>query len=365
MIDADMSKELPQTAGNPRHGQIAERWLSIKGVKKPATGSLEQVLTKLEGFVQPQTPLSIPEIYDLFVEREDLQNNIANRTHKTDSPEAALSLEKKAALISQGGIKTFFSSPGSSDLTGDIAAKSTVRIDEISETLNAEFEKPGVYEAVQKDLANQVAIRHRAQEVGYLSKFADRSREQVLKLARDAQVAGRSLTSAEEATVVEYRTLNKAAHERIQELMQDEQIWLQVRLMEMKRYRKELLGDGFVETQSRKQYIKELEELWSQGKKPLVTGPTGTGKTRLIRHASMAMFGVEPYRIQGHEKMTPYEILGRTGMTKGQDVYRPSKLVAAMIANNGKGAPFVYDEMDASPNQANIVLNGIMVNSYG
>ncbi len=166
-------------------------------------------------------------------------------------------------------------------------------------------------------------------------------------------------------TVSEYKDLTQAAQQRIEDLMEEQDVRLQVRYMELRKYRKELNSDGFVETPSRKKYITELEMLWSQGKKVLVTGATGTGKTEFVRHASRRMFGIKPFEITGHEKMTPYELLGRTGMTGGQDVYRPSKLIQAMVAEGEQGAPFLYDEMDASPNQANIALKTILNDGPG
>lgn len=360
MADVDMKGEIPSPVLSEQ--KVAEKYLISRGIKKSDDQQLAKVMDKLSDLSEGEVPISASEIYDLFVEREDLRDDIVRRGK--EKPATSLSLDEKKALISQGNISTLLTSEGS-DFTEEIATKSHARTDEITRVLDEEFAKPGVYDAVKEDLTQQVKVRHQAREVARLSRFIEESRDQILKLARDAQVTGRSLTSMEGRTVSEYRDLTDSAQERIESLMGVQDVRFQVRYMELKQYRKELNSGGFVETPSRKKYATELEMLWSQGKKVLVTGATGTGKTELVRHASSRMFGIKPFEITGHEKMTPYELLGRTGMSEGKDVYRPSKLIQAMVAEDVQGAPFLYDEMDASPNQANIALKTLLNDGPG
>ncbi len=96
----------------------------------------------------------------------------------------------------------------------------------------------------------------------------------------------------------------------------------------------------------------------------LITGATGTGKTELVRHASKVFFEKKPFEITGHTNMTAYELLGRTGLSQGSDLYRPSKIVQAMTAD-GVGGPLLYDEMNASPNEANIAIKTLLNDGPG
>src|SRR4029078_7856803 len=84
---------------------------------------------------------------------------------------------------------------------------------------------------------------------------------------------------------------------------------------------------------------------------------------------SRRFFSIKPFEITGHRDMTPYELLGRTGMEikagEGSDVYRPSNLIRSMVARDNRGAPFLYDEMDESPNEANIALKTILNDGPG
>lgn len=88
-----MSAEQPKPT--PKQEQIAERWMRMKGVPKPNEpkpaigGGLFSKVT--EAFRKPETPTQNPtqmigEAYDLFVEKQALQDDIVRKQREVMEP---------------------------------------------------------------------------------------------------------------------------------------------------------------------------------------------------------------------------------------------------------------------------------------
>lgn len=85
---------------------------------------------------------------------------------------------------------------------------------------------------------------------------------------------------------------------------------------QLREYRQQWEQSHFVETPSRTEYIDHLQDLWADGKKVLATGPTGTGKTELVKRAAREYSG-EPEIISGHQGLTTYEVYGKPKLGPG------------------------------------------------
>lgn len=365
----EMSVEQPK----PKLDQ-AERWLRVKGVQEPEAPKAAPVglFGKIkEGFRTGETnqtrenlePL-LPEAYDLFVEKEDLKHDIVRKQREVMEPKAAapaLTFEQKREAIRQGKIGDLLSSVSSAEPYGEVVGKSQARIQEIDSRVDQIFSQPGMYDRVREDLRRQVGIRHQAREVRSIDRFAQQADLGILKLTREAQVQGRALTTVERKFIEESQTLVEDARERRQELLKAPEVFDRVRIMELQEYKRQMKRDRFAETPSRKEYLKKIEAYWAEAKKVLLTGETGTGKTEMIKHASNVLFGVNPEPVTGHQDMSIYELLGKTGFRVQEgDVFRPAPLVRAMTGRDGKGQPFLFDEIDRAPNQAIMGIKTIL-----
>lgn len=380
---------------------VAERSVKLLGVKEPK----EKIARG--GEKAEDTAFAVQEAYDLLAEKIDLNEDIVRRERALMEPreqnggeepgrwtdytkrlgeveatlaaQSGLSLEKKRELIRGGKISSLLTSTPAGEIGAEAIKKSQVRVGEIEGRLDEIFADPANYTEFKQNLTHKIEIRRKAKEIVNLDRFSETSALLALKLTRLAQVEGRQLTSAERQIIDDNRALTTEVSERRRDLLADPEVFDGYRLLALLEYRKQLVQTGgkFVETPTREEYINTLERLWADGQKVLVTGATGTGKTELVRFARNQMFGFEyagdKYELTGHKDMTPYELLGRTGFKmqggEGGDIYRPSKLIQAMTSKNGSGhlsgAPFLYDEIDASPNEANIALKTILNDGPG
>lgn len=340
-----------------REEKVAERWLKLHSVEK------SEATNPLEGNVQDL----VGEVYDLFVEKDDLKRDIVRKQKQTGedlapksggTKEESYSLEQKTQLIQQGRVDLLMVTGSDGEnlfnkSLKEITDKSHGRINEIDERVDSIFKTEGVYDKVKEDLSHQVRIRHEAREVQRLNRFLEQIDITTLKLARESQVSGRDLNSSEKNTIKENQGLKAVINERISTLLSDREVAARLRILELKEYKKQLGKDRFAETPSRQEYLRRIQEAWAEGKRVLLSGETGTGKTELVKHASDELFGTIPEYVTGHQDLSIYELLGKTGFNIAVgDVYRPAPLVRAMTGREGKGQPFLFDEIDRAPNQA-------------
>jgi len=365
--------------GKPQPQKVAERWLKIRGIKQPQEGQVVQ-----ENKISSLAPL-IQEAYDLFVERQELRDQIVGSERQLmepkgknqssfgaiskewDSlllgrtPETTLSLSEKRELVKQGRIRTLIPSTIGAQSNLEVINMSQGRVDKVESRLDEIFSKPGVYSAFQQNLSHQVEIRRQAYEVEDLIKFGQGANLLALRFSRRAQVDGRPLTSVEKRVLEENRVLRGEATRRVAELTQNPDVFDRLRAVELKRYKGQLDHDHFAETPSRAEYLAKIEGYWAEGKKVLLSGETGTGKTEMIKHASKKLFGINPESVTGHQDMSIYELLGKTGFqVQVGDVFRPAPLIRAMTGRDGKGQPFLFDEIDRAPNQAVMGIKTIL-----
>lgn len=350
----------------PRHEAVAQRWMKMQGISRPEAGGSPE---------EEDSAALVRQAYDLFVERSDLNTDIFRKQRQVMEPNQSsfaavssewsqllegtipshtLSLESKRELIQQGKVADLLSSVENIDKPLDeVVSKSQVRIKEIDERLDQVFKLPGVYENFQSDLSHQVRTRHQAREALGLERLSEQLDLIGIRIARRSQIQGRSLTSVEKQFIDENRVLKEEAERRRAEFLEDTEVFERVRILELQEYQRQLQKDHFAETQTRKGYLRRTERYWSEGKRVLLTGETGTGKTELIKYASERLFGVSPEYVTGHQDMSIYELLGKTGFQIQEgDVFRPAPMIRAMTGRDGKGLPFLFDEMDRAPNQS-------------
>jgi len=363
---SNAEQEIPR----PREEQVAKRWLKMRGVTPPQGTEPAGILDKLKEAVgpkgkAPQAPEQlVGQAYDLFVEKQDLKDDIVAKQREVMEPATSsgtLSLEEKRKLIQQGRISALLPTAGEALPYKEVIGKSQTRIGEIDSQLDQVFTAPGIYDRFVQDLTHQVRVRHQAREARSLDRFVENTDLVSVRLTREGQVQGRTLTSIEQGIVRDNRTLREEAEKRKAELLKDPDVFDRVRILEIRELREQLLQDRFAETPSRKRYLEKIERYWAEGKKVLLTGETGTGKTEIIKHASNKLFGVNPESVTGHQDLSIYELLGKTGFqVQVGDVFRPAPLIRAMTGRDGKGQPFLFDEIDRAPNQSVMGIKTIL-----
>ena len=357
-MSTDMSnaeQEIPR----PREEQVAKRWLKMRGVTPPQEAEPAGFLDKLKEAVglkgkAPQAPEQlVGQAYDLFVEKQDLKDDIVAKQREVMEPATfsqPLSLEEKKKLIRHGRISALLTTAGEEALPyKEVIGKSQARIGEIDNQLDQVFTAPGIYDRFVQNLTHQVRVRHQAREARSLDRFVENTDLVSVRLTREGQVQGRTLTSVEQSVVRDNRTLREEAEKRKAELLKDPDVFDRVRIMTLKEYQQQLREDNFAETPSRTELIEKIEDAWKNGEKVLLTGHTGTGKTQVYAYASRKLYGEDPEVIPGNEDIGYYQIVGAVGFEKDKDVPRSGSLVQAMTGRNGKGKPWLIDEITRIP----------------
>ncbi|MCR4277757.1 MAG: AAA family ATPase [Candidatus Berkelbacteria bacterium] len=178
-------------------------------------------------------------------------------------------------------------------------------------TLNS---NPEVRQSYQEYFRQQVETAKQVNQLAKIERQIGTANSQAQKISRQHSTGlvsswvKRHLQSLEE----QKSTLR---HEKT-ETLSDPEVELAWRNHQLREYRQQWEQNHFVETPSREAYIDQLQDLWADEKKVLATGPTGTGKTELVKRAARKYSG-EPEVISGHQGLTTYEVYGKPKLGPG------------------------------------------------
>jgi len=130
----------------------------------------------------------------------------------------------------------------------------------------------------------------------------------------------------------------------------------------LKGYREQMAKDGFIWTPSREEYFKKIIDhlvVVNQNRPLMLTGETGTGKTRLARAVSRRLTGKNPYEVGEEAKSDIRPLLGSRGMENGETFVNYGQLGQAISGktssrdkNISEGGIFYMDEMNGYPADA-------------
>jgi len=296
------------------------------------------------------------ELFNLLVHRVELRIDIARQSEKSGgtsgntAPE--MSLQERLDLIKKGELRSVVSQV----VGGDTKTR----------TLETDLRELRETEGKISDLSKNTQVvkeysKFREKRVDKLRQAKEATDGQVAikelqlqkeKMARTVFLGNRQYSPGERRIIDENKQIIQAISERVSKLKEDPEVFDLVRIRQLERYQQGLKTDRFAETPSRGKYIDSVRLSWAQGKKVLLTGPTGGGKTELLLHASRSLFGAEAERLTGHELMTNYEVYGKTkgGISKeGQMslMFGAAPFIRALERN----VPFVFDEINVVPNK--------------
>lgn len=295
------------------------------------------------------------ELFNLLVHRVELRIDIARQSEKSggtsNNAEQEMSLQERLDLIKNGELRS--------------AVNQLVGGDTKARTLETDLRELRETEGKISDLSKNTQVveeysKFREKRVDKLRQAKEATNGHVAikelllqqeKMARTAFLGNRQYSPGERRIIDENRQVIQAINERVSKLKEDPEVFDLVRIRQLEGYQRGLKTDRFAETPSREKYIDSVRLYWAQGRRVLLTGPTGGGKTELLLHASRSLFGAEAERLTGHELMTNYEVYGKTkgGVQEGKIslMFGAAPFIRALEKN----VPFVFDEINVVPNK--------------
>ncbi len=357
-ITRNFAPSLPTTL-NKSQGGMKDR---VQGFFSRAIG---QETGQPSGDVQKRTQ----ELFNLLVDRVELRIDIRRQSEvsgQTGAKPKEMTVKEKIDLIKRGGVKVV-----GNQLKGAEAGTTTLEADlkklrETDEKISELTKDTKVVEQYAKFRKNRVEKLKRAKEVTDSEEAIKQLKLQQEKMARAAFLQGRQYSPGERQMIDDNKLVAQAIKDRVDQLKKDTEVFDLVRLRQLQEYQKGLKKDRFAETPSRANYIDAVRSYWAQGKKVLLTGSTGGGKTELLLHASRSLFGTEAERLTGHELMTNYEVYGKTKGGVSPEGHMTLMFGAApFIRSVEDNKPFVFDEINAVPNRVLMRLKTDLNARYG
>src|SRR3989344_5408249 len=164
--------------------------------------------------------------------------------------------------------------------------------------LRAEAQFESKYKIVSDELA----------KLENLHDEMDRQEFELLRLRRG------NLNVADRRLLKQFKAVKDSIATREQRVRTDVESAPAARLHKLKTYRDGLQKYHFAETPSRAKYEDEIAEFINSNRNFILAGPTGTGKTELMKHVTRRLYGCDPEIIACNERTGPTEIFGRTGL---------------------------------------------------
>lgn len=317
--------------------------------------SMFSAFKKEEALPEKEVQEQTKKLFDLLVDRVELRVDIARQSENAGLPQGKggqeMSLQDRLALIKQGGVHGVVSEISSQKVKNRALEHDLKKLRETEEKISELTKNTQVVAEYSKFREVRVEKLRDAREVSEGQSAIKQLNLQQEKMARQVFLASRQYSPGERQIIDENKQIIQAIENRVSELKKNPEVFDLSRLRQLEGYQQGLKEDRFAETPSREKYIDQVRQYWSQGKKVLLTGSTGGGKTELLLHASRSLFGQEAERLTGHELMTNYEVYGKTkgGVVDGQMtlMFGAAPFIRALDRN----VPFVFDEINVVPNK--------------
>ena len=295
------------------------------------------------------------DLFGLLVHRVELRIDIARQSEKSGgavgnvAPE--ISLQERLDLIKKGGLRSAVNQVGGENTKARTLINDLKELRETEGKISDLSKNTQVVEEYSKFREKRVDKLRQAKETTDGQIAIKQLRLQQEKMARTVFLGNRQYSPGERRIIDENSQVIQAINERVSKLKEDPEVFDLARIRQLEEYQRGLKTDRFAETPSREKYIDSVRLNWAQGKKVLLTGPTGGGKTELLLHASRSLFDAEAEKLTGHELMTNYEVYGKTkgGVQEGKISLMFG--AAPFIRSLERNVPFVFDEINVVPNK--------------
>lgn len=242
------------------------------------------------------------------------------------------------------------------------------KLSDLKQAIAERWHNPKIQEVFKtnlgRSLAEQVKTAGRAANFGSLERNRHTRLSRREKLQRE--IFQHRDQEPDELTQIEIAELTGAiaGEERQLENLEKQSPELAARLSfeRLKEYRRQISKDGFIWTPSREEYFRKIIDylvVVNQNRPLLLSGETGTGKTRLARAVAKRLTGRSPFEVGEEAKTDIRPLLGSRAIDAQGSYVNYGQLGQALSgketsrdAKPGQGGIFYMDEMNGYPPDA-------------
>lgn len=340
---------LVPTPGSPERAGLIDRFKSSF-----VSAKSETVIPAETTYYTDMPKDRAEELYGKLLDRVDILTEI-HRYETTPSAsgdknkKSPLTSSEMIALVKAGKAHNLLTDLESQSQNGEDYLKE--RLDKVEDSIRFLAKNPDVRAEYKKLREERVDKLRRAKQVNDNMELVKALKLREEKIARKAFLERRRLGVHEESQIQSSIELINVCNSQSEGLLKDPEVISLVRMQYLQELQRGLKKDRFAETPSRQELIDRVRRLWAQGERVLLTGPTGGGKTELLKYASRSLFGEDPEVVRGHELITPYEIYGKMGGGLQEGVATIVFKAAAAVRALRKNVPIIIDEANLIPNR--------------
>jgi len=210
---------------------------------------------------------------------------------------------------------------------------------EIEEKIHKLTAIPEVREAYEEKFNRQRGIFLKARRLRTLKKEL---RDIDTLAAMYAGQTSEEIISVDDEILEGFEKEKSKLMDEITRLESDREVRDEAFRQELVEYRRQWLRDRFIVTPEIQRRWLELDYLTGLGRPIFIWGHTGTAKSRTVVEYCKRRFNCYPEIQPGGEDVNQYDLFG----TMTIEEHKPGPLTRSLIARDGKGTAFLFDEID-------------------
>ena len=359
-----------------------------------------------------QMEQKLKDLGELILEKSDLLKQIASDEYLLGVPRKSVTQDDVLSVLDDlknmdgMNIRTLVGRIEPKQVFRTSIEQAQLRLTETRSGIKQLIANDEIARAYREGTVKKIGIIRAARNVESLFGIIEKAELAKMELLARRSDENAALTKADSETIKKYDLIQKTVLEKTDGFMNNDEIYYETKRRNLLKYRRQLLNDGFVETESIKKIMINIVSHLQIGIPVLLRGHLGVGKTEIALHASRKYFGFEPEFISGSEEATKYDMYGKTqiGIRSEEDKMRefrhrmdeyvrmnPEKDKKALrtvekkyyriIVEQGvtasffqygplvralqEGKPLLIDEMDGIPHSIIIRLNHVLTRRPG
>lgn len=275
----------------------------------------------------------LSDLDELIAEKSDLLKQIASDEHLLGIPRESVTQDEVLSVlddlkqVEDINLRTLIGRIDPEQVFRTSIEQAQRRLVETTSEIAQLIANEEIAQAYRESTAKKIGIVRSARNIESLHSIIEKTELAKMALLARRNDENAALTRADSESMKKYDLIQKKVLEKIDTFMGYDDTYYEAKRRGLLKYRRQLLNDGFVETESIRRTMIDIVGHLQIGIPVLLRGHLGVGKTEIALHASRKYFGFEPEFISGSEEATKYDMYGKTqiGVRSEEDKIREFK----------------------------------------